>query len=324
MAKGNLLLGMGRGSIGDITMYRAYGSQVSRARVKVIKNPRTEAQNIQRIIMATTVYGYSAMKSICDHSFQGKSYGAECMNRFNSLNASMLRGKLANEGLEKQPYPDPATGAYSAMFNDKQGINPKGVAPNNWVISEGTIAPIAYTPAVGYTSEACYGVSLGELTLGSDPGSYSKVCELLNLQIGDQLTICAIDFQGTFHYGRFILSSNDGNQTQEIEDSDYWNARNINVTPTFGNDLILELDDMKTREVGACAVGLIISRRDGQGWKRSNCTMQVLNVDLAGVGVDMSDALWQLTTGDIDVTSPYYLNNANQATTEGGSEEENP
>ena len=324
MAKGNLLLGMGRGSIGDITLYRAYGSQVSRARAKVVKNPKTEAQNIQRIIMATTVYGYSAMKSICDHSFQGKSYGAECMNRFNSLNAQLLRGKLANEGLEKQPYPDPATGAYSAMFNDKQGINPKGVAPNNWVISEGTIAPIAYEPAEGYTSETCFGV---DIDLGDTEvtGKYSEVIEKLGLQQGDQLTVCVITNSGTFDYGRFILSPNDADLDNLVTDESKNNDRDINVSVSFDTGhVIIELPSVESRGDMACAVGLIISRRDGQGWKRSNCTMKVLNVDLAGVAVDMSDALWQLTTGDIDVTSPYYLNNANQATAEGGSEGENP
>ena len=48
MAKGNLFLGMGRGSVGDVTFYRADGQQLSRARNRKPRNPKTNAQLIQR------------------------------------------------------------------------------------------------------------------------------------------------------------------------------------------------------------------------------------------------------------------------------------
>ena len=324
MAKGNLLLGMGRGSIGDITLYRAYGSQVSRARAKVVKNPRTEAQEIQRIIMATTVYGYSAMKEICDHSFQGKSYGAECMNRFNSLNAQLLRGKLAKDGLDwPDPYVD-ENGVAAASFNDAQGYNPKGIAPNNWIISEGTLPeiPFGWSDA---TAEDNFGVEIPVTFTFADGISYEELAQKLGVQVGDQITVCGVDLRGNFHYGRFILSANDGDQTHSVFNSTYWNARNLNITcEDDENSIVLTVDSMHASGVGLASCGVILSRRDGTGWKRSNSKMKVLNVDMAGVGVAMETALWQKQTGDIDVTSPYYLNNANQATTEGGSEEENP
>ena len=49
MAKGNLILGTASRSIGDVTMYRRNGQQVSRARVRNIGNPRTEGQAKQRM-----------------------------------------------------------------------------------------------------------------------------------------------------------------------------------------------------------------------------------------------------------------------------------
>ena len=54
MATGNLLLGMGKKSIGDITLYRSRGMQRARARNRRPKNPRSQSQNVQRAFTATT------------------------------------------------------------------------------------------------------------------------------------------------------------------------------------------------------------------------------------------------------------------------------
>lgn len=97
MAKGNLFLGMGRGSIGDVTFYRADGQQLSRVRNRRPKNPKTEAQLYQRAIMATVVKAYQAGKAIFDHSFQGFSVGAACQRQFMSLNSKMLRQLVATD-----------------------------------------------------------------------------------------------------------------------------------------------------------------------------------------------------------------------------------
>lgn len=97
MAKGNLFLGMGRGSIGDVTFYRADGQQLSRVRNRRPKNPKTEAQLYQRAIMATVVKAYQAGKEIFDHSFEGFSVGAQCQRQFMSLNAKMLRQLVATD-----------------------------------------------------------------------------------------------------------------------------------------------------------------------------------------------------------------------------------
>lgn len=97
MARGNLFLGMGRGSIGDVTFYRADGQQLSRVRNRRPKNPKTQAQLYQRAIMATVVKAYQAGKAIFDHSFEGFSVGAQCQRQFMSLNAKMLRQLVATD-----------------------------------------------------------------------------------------------------------------------------------------------------------------------------------------------------------------------------------
>lgn len=88
---------MGRGSIGDVTFYRADGQQLSRVRNRRPKNPKTQAQLYQRAIMATVVKAYQAGKAIFDHSFEGFSVGAQCQRQFMSLNAKMLRQLVATD-----------------------------------------------------------------------------------------------------------------------------------------------------------------------------------------------------------------------------------
>lgn len=97
MAKGNVFLGMGRGSIGDVTFYRADGEQLSRVRNRRPRNPKTPAQLYQRAIMATVVKAYQAGKAIFDHSFQGYSVGAQCQQQFLKVNAKLLRELVATD-----------------------------------------------------------------------------------------------------------------------------------------------------------------------------------------------------------------------------------
>ena len=91
MAKGNLFQGLARGSIGDVVFYRINGQQVTRVRNRQIKNPKTGSQMAQRCVMSNVSKAYSTLKYICDHSFEGISYGARNMSNFMRLNAAIVR-----------------------------------------------------------------------------------------------------------------------------------------------------------------------------------------------------------------------------------------
>lgn len=97
MATGNFLLGTVRKKLGDIVFYRTDGEQRARARIRKIKNPRSQAQQIQRSIMATVTQAYSAMSAIVDHSFESVQYGQRSMYYFNKINADELRALYAND-----------------------------------------------------------------------------------------------------------------------------------------------------------------------------------------------------------------------------------
>lgn len=91
MATGNLFQGLAKGSVGDVVFYRNNGKQVSRVRNRQVKNPQTGAQMAQRCVMSAVSKAYSKMKYICDHSFEGVSYGARSMAAFMKLNADRAR-----------------------------------------------------------------------------------------------------------------------------------------------------------------------------------------------------------------------------------------
>lgn len=85
MAKGNPLLGTLRRSIGDVTFFRRNGEQISRARIRQIANPRTDAQTIRRLAFSSASKTAQHLRGIVDHSFQGVKYGQASVNHFVSL-----------------------------------------------------------------------------------------------------------------------------------------------------------------------------------------------------------------------------------------------
>lgn len=97
MAKGNLFLGQGRGSVGDVVFYRANGQQLSRSRNRSPRNPKTDAQLIQRAISASVVQAYKMGSIIFDHAFEGREIPGGNQRRFLSVNMRRLRDQVLSE-----------------------------------------------------------------------------------------------------------------------------------------------------------------------------------------------------------------------------------
>lgn len=97
MAKGNLFLGMGRGSVGDVTFYRSEGEQISRARNRHPSNPRTARQAITRAVNSSVSRIYAAGQVLFNHSFQGFKPGKECQRQFMKVNNRILRQMVLSD-----------------------------------------------------------------------------------------------------------------------------------------------------------------------------------------------------------------------------------
>lgn len=133
MAKGSPLMGTQRGRLGEAVLYRKQGEQMSRAYIAHPSNPKSERQQVQRMVVATANAAYATMKDICNHSFERVTPGLGSMARFLSLNINLLRRSI---NADKEGNIESA----SAMFNYKG--NPM-IVPNEYIISRGTLPEIA-------------------------------------------------------------------------------------------------------------------------------------------------------------------------------------
>lgn len=139
MAKGNIILGYLRGSIGDITFFRAKGQQLSRARNRAPANPRTVAQMDQRAKMACAVKFYTQVgTNFFKYAFEGKKDNESYFNAFVKNNI-LLGGYIGKQA--SRVYDFPALGAWQIS----SGTLPEITAPfpqsvNGVVFSVGTVS----------------------------------------------------------------------------------------------------------------------------------------------------------------------------------------
>lgn len=68
MSKSNMFLGLASGKLGDVVFARSNGQQIARVRV-IPKNPRTGAQQAQRVRMAAVAAIYRAIRLVLKSSF---------------------------------------------------------------------------------------------------------------------------------------------------------------------------------------------------------------------------------------------------------------
>lgn len=301
MSKGNMLLGHARGKVGSLVFSRANGQQITRARAEVVKNPQTDAQVIQRILLNTIAQAYSRMSAIVDHSFEGVKAGQDSMSYFMKHNLNEVRAKIATQGtLETdQVYACP--------------IGQSFMASNDYIISKGSL------PAINPATVATNG-----LTFNIGSGSYQAVLNRYGLQRGDQITFCVIkqDEDGvvTFKFARIILDPRNEDGSEAALSSQLFdngavnkpNPKNEVADFTFTNTGDLYLISAGDDTVAGC---IIASRQKEDGsWMRSNSNMRVNSLKV--VGMSVAAALSDFRSGGIDVTNPRYLNNA---TNGGGS-----
>lgn len=126
MAKDLGLLDNGRRKIGNVVLQR---NNVQRVRKLQIKNPRTQGQIIQRVIVATAAGMAAGLKGIVNHSFETIPYGGKSIAEFR---------KLALKALREQAKIDLAK-----PREEQQGcFVPYGISaclPNETIISRGSL-----------------------------------------------------------------------------------------------------------------------------------------------------------------------------------------
>lgn len=315
MSKGNMLLGHARGKVGSLVFSRANGKQIVRSRAEVVKNPRTQAQMIQRIMLNTIAQGYSNMKAIVDHSFEGLSAGQASMSYFMQRNLDNLRTKVANEIAEGK--------SLSEIF-DFSPLKTNVLAVNAYEIAKGTLPSIGVLPADDSRS----------YTFEATANTYEAILQRYGLKRGDQLTFIALvvgnDGNIKFQFTRVILDPRESDGS-EAPLSTAFCADNAVTKPSTRNEGVFNtLSFSNNKFVFALSTSfvwagaIIVSRKANDGsWLRSNATLEVNTESYKG-NISMQKALELLAQSGIDGLSDLYLNNAgtsnvNTGTTGGGN-----
>lgn len=206
MAKDNLFLGMARGSIGDVVLYRASGQQISRARNRHPANPRTAKQNVQRAVMASVSRLYSVGREIFDHSWQGEKVGSGSQRGFLRDNAPLLRSLLVGE-INAAALPEDARSRVSAP-----GIS-VAVPFDGMKISNGNYAQQFFARIIDQTG----GMTSYKAPAPLEGESIAEYAQRNGLIPGDIYTALGIGV-GVMSGGNIVYDANDGSESSP---SDY-------------------------------------------------------------------------------------------------------
>ena len=314
MGKNNLILGTGRGKLGDIVFYRTGGEQRFRTRVRPT-NPRTNAQLLQRCVVSTAVKFYSTIVTVANHAFQNYEGSLKNHQRFMKLNIDYLRKVALRNIVSWSPIEFTANNKGNFTWKDSSDV-----AINAYQISEGDLESVGAQLIQGASG---YRWAIGNGT-DKEGGNYTyqDVVDMLGLQKGDQITIIISQpytnsgYVEKTYIGRIILSPDNGDMTTAFS-----GANNTINQPNKENDGNITIGFTKQAETNtyfpivigqgnidyrSAAVGIIVSRYENNKWRRSTSFMNVPEVtaDLE----TLESAIESYQRAD---TSSLYLNQAN-------------
>ena len=295
MAKAGFWLRGSRGKLAGASMGKGSNGQTIIREIVAPRNPRTESQLVQRIIMKTVMQAYSTMKAITDHSFEGIAPGQATMAEFMRRNLTNLRSRVASELSQGQGYDD--MWAFTPLKSEQY-------APNVYIVSKGSLPVVS--AFIGSLTNDAYITGLAANT-------YQAVLDTYGLQRGDQLTFLAI--QGTtpakvaFFFQRIILDPRNADGSEAPLSSAFIGADNsINLPNPRNEGSFTHLTYSEgavhwyNNQQAFCAAGVIVSRRDGESWLRSNCELVIDESNIA-TWPTLGECLSLLESGDIETRS---------------------
>lgn len=285
MAKSKSFFGLRTGSTKNFTFSQLDGKQITKERVTSVKNPRSEGQMRQRMLMTTIGAAYKYLKAIADHSFEGKTYGQANMSEFMRVN------------LHK--YKDSAKKGNAAIaFNAYQ---------------DGEINPLAYILSAGSLPDVPFTINAQnqiEISVEADSASTAEeVYSALGIRANDMLTFVWVDGKSSLKSGVYMytpavlnivrLKANVAGTIASPHDAftieSNHNGLDFNIS-LKGGKLVLASTD-------ANFGGVILSRQQDSAWLRSNCVMACNKQITAGVTVASQFATYP-------VGADYILNGA--------------
>ena len=256
--------GLRRGSTKSHTYSVVDGKQITKDRVEGGKDPRTYAQMSQRCIFSTCGLAYAAMKCICDHSFEGKTAGMQCMREFMSTNLKLIQ--ISQE--------------YDNGFFGFANYKESALHAGSYVIAKGSLPDALVDAEIDSVNVANKKVSL--VLVPTMNGTIAEVADAMGCKnFGDICTVAVMypKADGIYGFGavRFTYKSGatvlDSFAIAVTGDA-------AGATPTFStNTLKVDVRMSSDFATGATAdntyMAAITSRKMNGNWLRSNAQFDV-------------------------------------------------
>ena len=266
MAKSKGFFGLRKGSTKSLTYSVLDGIQITKDRVYDVKNPRTESQMRQRMLMTTVGAAYKMLKSIADHSFEGYSSGMQCMRQFNSRNLNRFKQAAAAKG--------------SVAFNEyKDG----DINPLPFILASGSLPGFSFK----FDTESNLEI-VGEKE-NADFATAEGIYAALGVQRNDLITFCTVIGEGgstkgvyTYKAERFnivrLYCDKSGAVTKPAD------AFTISTNNDQASIAMSTTANAITIKTGKADFGAVIqSRKNDSGWLRSDAVMIVDETVISGV-----------------------------------------
>lgn len=275
MAKGNMLLGYSRGSVGDVVFTRTKGQQIARARNRNPKNPKTKAQMAQRIKFASVVEFFRrGNQNLFQFAFENKGAKQSDYNAFVSANA--------DKGIYLTP---------------EQLKDPKFPIVAPFIMTQGTLSrPISYDE-IDYPFGA---VQFSGESAPTTVGALSTALIAAGFSVGDIITIVNIESDVTTGNGKPYVNNGGNNWNIKqfvVDESNIATLESIGVKMSFNQEdgiLILYVGTSYTDGMGC----IIVSRNEPNGLKVTNTKLGLGSVQAAANAAALATA-W--VEEDIDI-----------------------
>lgn len=306
------------GKLGNKVYFKgAKGQTIVREKVTP-KNPKTNAQTLQRVLVSQVGLTYKAFKEICDHSFEGYTMGAECANRFKKVNLQYLRDRASEINQAGQ--------SLSNFYNFTK-IGSTKFVPGAAIIAQGSLPQIFCD--LGTTEESVEVASIDVAT-----NTYQGVCDALRLKRGDQLTFVTVNkVNGEYVVAkaRIILDPRNIDGSGAAMSTTFVDASGNVLMPNWKNagQIYLRHENSKLMFIaepvsGAVpvAAAVIASRKASDGaWLRSNAQLVISEDRIGSDKCSLLDAVeTSYMASEIELENEAYLNNAGVGGTQGSSE----
>ena len=270
MARSANFYGLHRGSTKSHTYSVNDGKQITKDRVEGGKNPRSIKQMTQRCIIATVAAAYSAMKSVCNHSFEECTAGMHCMSRFTSRNYKQVR--LAME-----------SGDTTHGFCKYQQ---SGLVAGSYIISEGSLPDPCPDAVVSSIDIAGRKITI-DLASGN---SIAAIAKTMGLRHAGSLCTVVLMYpkaSGNYGFGAVRLAYKGGSTTTDVFAVDVIGDV-VEATPAYTSN-VLKVEVTMSRGLSSAAtpantyLAAIASRYVNGIWLRSDAQFNVTEIGRAHV-----------------------------------------